>query len=111
MIKKIKIPIFFGTLVLFQNYDIKKACKIANFDYDPNNTFDGYSGTNTDRDGHFGYIIIFDKCDASIISHEAVHIAHRILNRNGIEKDEELIAYLTGWITAQCCKYLNVTNK
>lgn len=108
MIKKIDIPIFFGTLVLFQDYDIEKACAIAEFDYDPENKFDAYAGISVDKKGNTGFVIIFAKCTPEIIAHEATHVANRICERNEMEKDEELIAYLTGWVVTQCHKYLKV---
>lgn len=109
MIKKINIPIFFGTLVLFQDYDMKKACQIMGFKED-HFDYDAISGHEVDKDGHLGYGIIFDKCTPSIIAHEAVHTAHQIIETHDMSNDEELMAYLTGWVVEQCHKYLKVQN-
>ena len=109
MIKKISIPIFYGTLVLFQDYDIEKACKELSIKEDNINAFDAITGCDTDSEGHVGYGIIFRKCTAPIIAHEAVHVAHNIIEMHGMSNDGELVAYLTGWVTLQCHKYLKVS--
>ena len=70
--------------------------------------FDAISGYDIDKEGHYGYGIIFSACTPSIIAHEAVHVAHDIIETHGLDKDEELIAYLAGWVVVQCHKYLNV---
>ena len=110
MIKKIEIPVFFGTLILFQDHNIEEAFKLINVKYD-GKEFGAFSVVAIDKLGHQGFVIIFDECTHQTVSHEAVHIAYRIAEEHELKKDEELIAYLTGWVTAQCYKYLKVGLK
>ena len=108
MIKKLEIPIFHGTLILFQDVEIEKAFAMVNMDYDGDDYFGAISQVCIDRNGNRAFVIIFDECDPQAVAHEAVHIAHRIIQEHGMEGDEELIAYLTGWVVTQCHKYLRV---
>jgi hypothetical protein len=108
MIKKIDIPIFHGTLILMQGIPLEEAFGMVNLEYDPEEPFGAYTSVCYDRSGRQAFVIIFDDCDNETIAHESVHIAHRIVEEHGIEKDEELIAYLTGWVATQCHKYLKV---
>ena len=108
MIKKVNIPIFHGTLILFQDVEMEEACKMVNLEYDDDLLCGAFSSLCYDRDGRQAFVIIFDDCDNETVAHESVHIAHRIAESHDIEKDEELIAYLTGWVTSQCHKYLKV---
>ena len=110
MIKKVNLPIFHGTLILFCDHDIKEAFSLINEKYD-GKEFGAYSVVAIDKEGRQGFVIIFDECTHETISHEAVHIANRIAEEHELKKDEELIAYLTGWVTAQCYKYLKVTGR
>lgn len=105
MIKKINIPIFHGTLILFQDVEIDEAFRMVNLEYDEE-SFGAFSSVCYDRSGRQAFVIIFDDCDHETVAHESVHIAHRICEEHDIEKDEELIAYLTGWVVTQCYKYL-----
>ncbi len=104
MIKKIDIPIFFGTLILFQDHDIQEAFKLINVKPEERD-FGAFSVVAVDKVGHQAFVIIFKECVPHTVAHEAVHVAHRIAEEHDMKKDEELIAYLTGWVTAQCYKY------
>ena len=107
MIKKLTIPIFHGTLILFQDVEIEEAFKMVNLEYDEE-TFGAFSSVCYDSSGRQAFVIIFDDCDPDTVAHESVHIAHRIIQEHGMAGDEELIAYLTGWVVPQCHKYLRV---
>jgi len=109
MIKKVELPVFYGTLVLFQDHDIKEAFDIIDVEYD-GKAFGAFSVIAVDKAGHQAYVIIFDECTNSTVAHEAVHTAYRIIEEHELKKDEELIAYLTGWVVTQCHKYLNVAK-
>ena len=108
MIKKVNIPIFHGTLILLQGMEIEQAMSMVNIEYDPDDKFGAFSSVCYDRSGRQAFVIIFDDCDNETVAHEAVHIAHRITEEHDMESDEELIAYLVGWIVGQCHKYLKV---
>jgi len=112
MIKKIKIPIYNGTLVLIQNkslQDIPKKWKPEKFD------LSGYAAVTCHRDNKFGFryfVILFTKSIGSkTIAHEALHCMSDIFDHRGIKFDiynDEPAAYLLGWIVDQCHKYLKV---
>ena len=108
MIKKVTIPIFHGTLILFQGVEPAEAFAMVNMEYDPDDYFGAITTVCVDRTGNKAIVIIFDECDPQAVAHEAVHAAHFIISERGMENDEELIAYLTGWVVAQCHKYLKV---
>ncbi|MBE3102469.1 MAG: hypothetical protein IMZ47_09425, partial [Firmicutes bacterium] len=97
MTRQIKIPIYYGYLILHQNVPMEKVCK----DYGwKNGDFDAISGRDIGRNGVYGYIMAFEKCSPSIIAHEADHIAFRIMKDRGIgigSSNEEVHAYLVGW--------------
>lgn len=108
MIKKLTIPIFHGTLILFQDVEPEKAFAMVNIEYDGDDYFGAISQVCEDRNGNRAFVIIFDECDPQAVAHEAVHVAHRIAEEHGINYDEEFIAYMTGWVVTQCHKYLRV---
>lgn len=108
MIKKVNIPIFHGTLILFQDVEIEKAFAMVNMEYNGDDYFGAISQVCEDRNGNRAFVIIFDDCDNETVAHEAVHVAHRIAEEHGINYDEEFIAYMTGWVTTQCHKYLKI---
>lgn len=114
MIKKIKIPIYFGTLVLIQKKhleDIPKKWKPKGFD------LSGYGGITMEHDNKRGcryFIIAFCKPTyAETVAHEALHCAHRIFQHRQIHSDQandEQTAYLVGWIVRQCHKHLKIAK-
>ena len=81
---------------------------MLNLEFDEDQPFGAFSSVCYDKSGNQAFAIIFAECDPQAVAHEAVHIAHRIAEEHDIEKDEELIAYLTGWVVTQCHKYLKI---
>lgn len=109
-IKKYKIPIYFGTLIVLQDKDDKRIAKEYNLvgtEIMAACTFTSYS-----KDGHTEYIMaFFGKTSPSIIAHEAVHTVNGIFRDRGIQLDannDEPQAYLLGWIVDKCHKTLKL---
>lgn len=48
------------------------------------------------------YVLCVLKSSWSNVPHECVHIAHDILNVMGASKDEEVMAYLVGYLSKWC---------
>jgi len=44
------------------------------------------------------FMWVSDTSEASVVFHELVHVAFGICSTRGMEPDEELIAYLVGWL-------------
>ena len=47
------------------------------------------------------FMWVSDVSEASVVFHELVHVAFGICEIRGMEKDEELIAYLMGWLKVE----------
>ena len=108
MIKQIKIPIYFGDLVLIQDIPLDEIRKKHNIE---GISCDAIAWHEVDKAGVTGYMMAFKKCKPSIIAHEADHIANRIMVDRNIPvsfENEETHAYLVGWVVEQCHKFLKV---
>jgi hypothetical protein len=109
--KKIKVPLYFVTLVLVQAKDI--SCLNKKLDIEVSNkTTDAYMYQRDTKNGDIEYYMVFKKkTTAQIIAHESVHTVNAIFNRVHIEPNlhnDESQAYLMGWIVKQCHKFLKV---
>ena len=105
--KKIKIPIFFGKLVILR---VRKMTDLnAKFGLNAKDSYASLVFKKETKKGGIRYFIALQKnTKNSIIVHEAVHIVNYIFEHNGIEPDlhnDEAQAYLTGWIFEQIEKY------
>jgi hypothetical protein len=111
MIKKIKIPIYFGELIIIQKQSLKDIHKKWAIDFD----FHGYAATcytkNT-KGGCLRIVIAFmDATTPEIITHESYHALNYLFEHNGIKhqfSNDEPAAFILGWIVKQCHKYLKV---
>lgn len=107
--KKIKIPIYFGTLVIVKSKDLTKLNPIYNTQIDK--SFEAVTFQIIKKSGAIKYIVAFnDKVDGSIISHEVCHLVNMIFKHNYIKLDldnDEPQAYLHGWLFGQIHKFLN----
>ena len=108
--KKIKIPIYQGTLdiAIFDNYE--KSEYQFDGDFEPSYyDFAGYSIMNNKY-----YLVIINKIHnkdeittIGTIAHEALHVTNKIMRDCGIEIDlsnDEVQAYLLSYITEQIYK-------
>ena len=111
MIKKVKIPIYFGEIVIIQKKKLKDIPKKWSIDFD----FHGYAATcytkNT-KGGYLRIVMAFIKpTTPEIITHESYHAVNYLFSHNGIKHDptnDEHGAFILGWIVKQCHKNLKV---
>jgi len=110
MKKKLKIPIYFGDLLLIQTNNFEKVEKKYNISGLQNSDACVYPIPYSN--GYTKYLMLFNKdVTPSIVAHEAVHAVNFIFRDRDIELDvinDEPQAYLLGWIVKQCHNYLNI---
>lgn len=107
---KVKIPIFYGDIEIFQVENI-------------NDISDIYGLVHIECDawvyplcvgGHNTYIMAFsDKVTHSIIAHESLHVTNLICKHAGIKLDvdnDETQAYILGFVVTACYKHLKKVN-
>lgn len=109
MIKRYKIPIYFGRLYVAKVKSYSELYKLANINPDIHDfQFDEFSDNNygalmfehPENAGRI-YIAVNDKTTTPMIVHECVHAANSIFRSCGIKLDidnDEPYAYLLGWI-------------
>ncbi len=109
--KKVKIPIYFGDLVIYEVDDWEKL----ELKYRKGFTkgYRAYVWRQEWTNGTVTYYVAFLKGedDLSIIAHEAVHLVNQIFIDGKISLDpynDEPQAYLTGWFVKQVTKFLNI---
>lgn len=110
--KRIKIPLYFGALVLMQVDSWDAVNKM--FDFDLTNGYTAMVHRIFTSTGQREYYAVFnssnENIDTSIIAHEVVHLVNRVFIDVGITPDlenDEPQAYLTGWFADQIDKFLN----
>ena len=101
--KKIKIPLYSGSLILHKCKDLKEIEKKYNLtDCSDCDALAIKLGSK--------YIIAFsDTINPNIIAHESLHVVSDIfLNIGAVMdlKNQELQCYLIGWVVEQCHKFL-----
>lgn len=106
--KKIKIPIYFGTLEIVTSEDRIELSEKYKIEPDG---FDAMVFKNSKPDFPTNYVALFvGKPTNKIIAHEVVHIVSNIFHDRGITKDlinDEPEAYLTGFIFEQIEKFFS----
>jgi len=109
VIKKVKIPIYFGEIVVIQKKKLSDIPKKWTIDFD----FHGYAATcytKNDKNGCLRIVIAFMKpTTPEIIAHESYHAVSYLFSHNGIKHDlnnDEPGAFILGWIVKQCHKNL-----
>ena len=110
--KKIKIPVYFGNLILIKVdklTDINKEYELTLGEDHQACVFDEMIK------GIHNYIVAFDKTSTDkVIAHECVHLINRLYIDRGIKLDlvnDEHQAYLMGWFFDECQKFLNNGKK
>ena len=111
MKKKVKIPIYFGEIIIIQANKLDHIPKKWNINFD----FCGYAATcytkNT-KDGCLRIVMAFMKpTTPEIIAHESYHAVSYLFSHCGIKHDvnnDEQGAFILGWVVKQCHKYLNI---
>ena len=101
--KTIKIPIYFGKLVLIKTKDLSKLNKIYRTDIS-DKQYDAVFFKVKEK-----YVIALKNECHSVIAHEVVHFVNSLFNARHIELDknnDEPQAYLTGWAINEIYKFL-----
>ena len=107
--KEIKIPIYFGKLILIYTDNLEKVNQVYNTKID-DSLYDAVVFEPMDKDE---YVIAIKVAKWSIIAHEIVHVVNAIFLKCGIELDrnnDEPQAYLTGWVAEEIDKFLKDVN-
>lgn len=107
MIFGVEIPIFLMHVIFIGDCSAEEAAELA-YNYEDGHAHVGFSqcgdgGVRVDK-GDI-YCWVKDTSKASFVFHELVHVAFSICEEKGIIADEELIAYLMGWLK------INVSDK
>lgn len=110
--KKIKIPIYTGTLKIYffeSKQDWNKLCKKYNCDL----SFDDFAAIAFHDKQKNSYVVFLNANlqpkDYDYIAHETTHIVNRIFDSHMIKLDihnDEPQTYLTGWVFKQLCDSL-----
>ncbi len=102
--KKIKIPIYHGTMILIQTDNWEKLGRRLNLEL--SNDTDAF----VYKDPKDRYVACFrSKPSPAIIAHEAVHVVNHVYNDGRMMLDplnDEPQAYLTGWVVGEMHKFL-----
>lgn len=95
----VDIPIFCTSVVLCANCTAEEACA-AIYRYKKKDTVLNPEETLSWVQTYEGdvYMWVRDVSRASTVFHELVHVAFAICRLRGMQPDEELIAYLVGWM-------------
>jgi hypothetical protein len=115
MIKKFKIPIYSGNLVIIQVErldNIPQKWKPENYSL---HGYEAYVAINDTKTGYRSYVMAFVKpTSAKVIAHESIHTLSNIFEHLGLKYDllnDEAAAYLMEWIFDKCFTVLEITRK
>lgn len=105
---KIKIPIYFGNLIIIFTKDVKKVDEKYKLGLNGED-YPAFVKGNNNKKGVSRYYIVFDinYIDHETIAHEVTHCANWIFYDRKIKQDflnDEPYAYLVGWVTDQIYK-------
>ena len=95
----VDVPIFRMSVVACANCTPQEACN-AIYAYEGKQTILDPRETDGWVQHHAGDVFMWvrDLSQASLVFHELVHVAYSICEIKGMQPDEELIAYLVGWL-------------
>lgn len=111
--KTVKIPIYFGDLIIMQVKNWDKINKKFGFNVGNDNVGIAFSRTTKKGKSKY-YFCSVRKYDLEIAVHESVHLCNYIFKDRGIDLDlinDEPQAYLTGWIFKQINNFYKELNK
>lgn len=106
--KRVEIPIYFGSLVMYKSNKWKKIEKKYNLDSTQGFLAFAFSVQQKNRASQY-VVCLPKKCDASVLAHEALHITNLILKERGVYvslEEDEAQAYLLGWVIKELNKFL-----
>ena len=111
-VKKVKIPIYGGQLIIIKTDDMQAVMNQHGFKVDASKygafTFDKY------QNDFFRCYVVFNSFSPSLIVHESVHVVNFIYQHVGMKLDiinDEPQAYLTGWVFNEIHKFLEQCQK
>ena len=95
-----EIPIFHGSIATVVNCSAEEAERALHSYQDKGASCEFLSHSEGGVRGYCGdiYVWIKDTSKASIVFHEAVHIAFCLCEMKGMKPDEEFIAYFVEWL-------------
>lgn len=111
--KKIKIPIYFGDLIIIQVEDSKEINTIIQkYNIIIINNPSAFTFRNNHNNGYTEYIMVFEKeTNPRIIAHESLHIVRYMFEDRKMffetNENDEAQCYLLGWIVGECHKFLD----
>lgn len=112
--KKIKIPIYFGDLIIIQVENSEEKEKIIKkYNLEILNGNEAFMFRNHHYSGYTRYIMVFEEeTNPRIIAHESLHLVRCIFEDRKIffetNYNDEAQCYLLGWIVGECHKFLNI---
>lgn len=112
--KKIKIPIYYGTLIIIISEDYPAVAKKYGLKMNTE-LYGAFTWTHLTKSGHSEYILCIDQNISNhLIAHECVHLVNAVFSHTHIELDrqnDEPQAYLTAWFFKEIEKFLIATEK
>jgi hypothetical protein len=112
MRKMIKIPIYFGELVIEQHASLKHV--EMKYGLRDTHGMEAVAFRWPHPNGYHRYVAAFTHgVPLSVIVHECVHIVNMLFDDVGVKLDvrnDESQAYVTGWVAEQCFKYLKINK-
>lgn len=105
--KTIKIPLYYGDLVLIQTDDLEKVEK--EYNTESLHSSEACVFRNHNKNGWSVYVMAFESKKPFMIAHESLHVVNRIFDDRGIKLDpenDEPQCFLLGWIVGECHKFL-----
>jgi len=111
---KIKIPIYFGDLIIIQTKNSKEIEKLKKkYNLNVSNHFEAFVFNNYKKNGYSQYIMVFEiKTNPRIIAHESFHTVRYIFEDRKMNFEtngnDEAQCYLLGWIVSECHKFLKI---
>lgn len=105
-IKKIKIPIYFGVLIIAVSNDFCEAERMLGIKTEsPRTGFDAYALNTSPPDGLSRYVVMIKpSATPNIVAHEAFHIVNMIFKDRGVMyglDNDEHAAYFLSWVVEQ----------
>ena len=108
IIKRIKLPVYTGHLVLMKVDDFSEIPEKYKSDFDEKG-FSALMWCKADEDDKNDFCIAFIDHPHGVIAHESLHCVNSIFHELHVEytlMNDEHACYLLGWIVEQCYKFL-----
>ncbi len=106
----IKIPIYYGKIIVIFHDNFEEVVNKYNIDYDVPKKCYGLSLRKVYNNSTTFFIVLKESTTYSTIAHEVLHTTHRILSEIGQEAcfdNDEAECYLHSWITEEVYRAAN----